>query len=257
MKYEKAQKKDLPALTKLWQASFGDSEAEIARFWQLFDAIEVFLARDGAPVAMLSALPVTFFDTDGEAHQASYLYAAATAANYRGRGICTELMKFAEKTLRAQGSELLILCPASEKLFEFYGKMGYKTVFFNREYTANAEGKAKIKPIDAAAYQNLRQMQLYADFVSYEEHLLALQTGFYRVETEERICCAAAEKHGTELLIKELLPDDRAAAAALAQHLGCKTVRVRTEGGEKAFGMAKSLAGVPCLEAAYLGLAFD
>lgn len=254
MKYEKAKKNDLPALTKLWQTCFGDSVAAISEFWKVFDHIEVFIARENTPVAMLCALPVTFFDECGEGHRASYFYAICTEKAHRGKGISRRLMEFAEANVK---SEFVFLTPASEELFGFYRKSGYETACYHHSYQIAAAGKAKIQPIDAAGYQNLRQMQLYADFVSYGDRLIALQSGLYRIETKDTICCAAAEKHGDELLIKELLPDAPEAAAALAAHLGAKSAVVRTEGGKTPFAMAKSLCDLPCPERAYLGLAFD
>lgn len=254
MKYEKAKKSDLPALTKLWQACFGDSVAAINEFWKVFDLIEVFIAREAVPVAMLCALPVTFFDECGEAHKASYFYAVCTAKTHRRRGISQKLTQFAESNVK---SEFVFLTPASEDLFGFYRKSGYQTACYHNRYQVAASGTAKIQPIDAAAYQNLRQMQLYGDFISYDNRLIALQSGLYRIETKETICCAAAEKHGEELLIKELLPDVPEAAAALAAHLGAKTAVVRTQGGETPFAMAKSLCDLPFPEGVYLGFAFD
>ncbi len=257
MHYETAQKKDLPHLTKLWCRCFGDSESDVAEFWKIFDKITVFIARDKDPVAMLCALPVTYFDEEGRAQEASYLYAVCTREDLRGRGICRELTDFSEKTLAKSGSKFAFLVPASEKLFEFYRSFGYQTAFYHEKYSIFPEGKAKIRRIDAAAYQNLRQMQLYSDFVSYDEWLLDLQSGLYRIETDDCICCAAAEKHGQKLIIKELLPNEPAAAAALASHLGCAEAEVRTCEGGIPFGMAKSLCKLPCPTRGYLGLAFD
>ncbi len=257
MKYEKAKKNDLPQLTALWSRCFGDAEAAVWEFWKNFDRISVYVARENAPVAMLCALPVTFFDSDGEAHRASYFYAVCTDETFRGCGICKKLMDFAENARKNEGDQFVFLTPAEERLFDFYGKMGYKTAFFNKKYTVRAGSRAKIKAINAAVYQNLRQMQLYADFVSYEDALIALNSGLYRIETEDMICCAAAEQHGKTLAIKELLPDNEAAAAALAAHLGCEEAHIRTQGGEAPFAMAKSLCALPCPENAYLGLAFD
>ena len=48
----RAARRDLPALTRLWQACFGDTEAEVRAFWQaLFDCTPVYLRRapDGSP----------------------------------------------------------------------------------------------------------------------------------------------------------------------------------------------------------------
>ncbi len=257
MHYETAQKKDLPQLTKLWCRCFGDSESDVAEFWKIFDKITVFIARDQHPVAMLCALPVTYFDTEGQLHAASYLYAVCTHEDYRGRGLCRELTAYAEKTLAKQGSQFSFLVPASEKLFEFYRGFGYQTTFYHEKYSISPDGKAKIKSLDAAAYQNLRQMQLYSDFVCYDGWLLGLQGGLYRIETDDYICCAAAEKHGQKLVIKELLPNEPSAAAALAAHLDCSEAEVRSFGGNIPFGMAKSLSALPCPTQGYLGLAFD
>ena len=257
MQYETAQRKDLAHLTKLWCCCFGDDEAAVAEFWEIFDQITVFVAREKHPIAMLCALPVTYFDECGQAQRASYLYAVCTDEKYRGQGICSKLMKFAEAFLKKQGFALTCLVPSNESLFAFYRKLGYQTAFYHDIYTVDAHGKAKIRKIDATTYQNLRQMQLYSDFISYDEWLLALQNGLYRIETEDVICCAAAEKHSNQLVIKELLPDDPQSASALAAYLGCSEVKVRTLGSTLPFGMAKSLLDLPCPTQGYLGLAFD
>ena len=59
------------------------------------------------------------------------------------------------------------------------------------------------------------------------------------------------------LLVRELLPDCPAAAAALADKLGCREASFRTAGGTQPFGMAKSLDGTPLPQRAYLGPAFE
>lgn len=78
----RAARRDLPALTRLWQACFGDTEAEVRAFWQaLFDCTPVYLRRapDGSPAAMLCALPAELVGDDGDAVPAAYLYAVCTA----------------------------------------------------------------------------------------------------------------------------------------------------------------------------------
>lgn len=160
----RAARRDLPALTRLWQACFGDTEAEVRAFWQaLFDCTPVYLRR--AP--------------DG--------------------------------------------------------------------------------------WQSLRELQLYDSHLSYPPELLRWQetisrssgAGLYRIETGDAVCCAAAERDGETLLVRELLPDCPEAAAALADKLGCREAVFRTAGGTQPFGMAKSLDGTPLPQRAYLGPAFE
>ena len=263
-RFAQAQKSDLPALTALWQTCFGDEKKQIEAFWRaLWPHIRVFAAYEGkTPCAMLCALPTTLVDEAGESFPAAYLYAVCTAPERRGRGLCAGLLACAEGSLKKDGIRFSALVPSSADLFGFYQKFGYKTAFFNRSYSVPAEkGKAKITKLDADGYRNLRQMQLYGAFLSYPLPLLQWQAdageGLFRIETDELVCCAAAEISGGRLICKELLPDCPEAASRLAAHLGCKNALVRTDGSETPFGMVKALGSFPAPQEAYLGLAFD
>ena len=127
----RAARRDLPALTRLWQACFGDTEAEVRAFWQaLFDCTPVYLRRapDGSPAAMLCALPAELVGDDGDAVPAAYLYAVCTAPALRGRGHCRLLLQEAEQDLAKQDVRAAVLVPAEESLFGFYARFGYRTV---------------------------------------------------------------------------------------------------------------------------------
>lgn len=258
MKLRRAQSPDLPSLTALWTTCFGDREEDVWEFWKIFDKISVFTALEDAPIAMACALPVTLFDGEGEGHTAAYLYAVCTEPQHRRQGVCSALLTFAEQELKKDGVEICALVPSDGTLFGFYEKLGYRTAFRQRRYSVeSARADVKIRRISPAEYENLRQFSLYCDFISYPAPLLELLSSCYRIETKDRIFCAAAEPRGETLRIAELLPDDAEAAAALAAHLGFQTAEVRTLGSELPFGMAKSLSDCPCPENAYLGLAFD
>ena len=128
----RAARRDLPALTRLWQTCFGDTEAEVRAFWQaLFDCTPVYLRRapDGSPAAMLCALPAELVGDDGDAVPAAYLYAVCTAPALRGRGHCRLLLQEAEQDLAEQDVRAAVLVPAEESLFGFYARFGYRTVF--------------------------------------------------------------------------------------------------------------------------------
>lgn len=267
-RFVRAQTRDLPALTALWQTCFGDSAQSVKAFWDaLFLKIQVFAAQDSARLdAMLCALPVTFIDEDGDAQPAAYFYAVCTAPDKRGRGLCRALMQHAERELQKGGISVFTLVPSSAELFDFYAKLGYQPAFYHDSYSVPAaRGAVKLRRIDADAYRNLRQMQLYGDFLSYDAALLAFAQhaseasggGLFRLETAELVCCAAAERAGDILLIKELLPDCPEAAAALAAALNCSEAQVCTAGSAVPFGMCKTVGGQACPQNAYLGLAFD
>lgn len=83
------------------------------------------LEVDGKTVSMLFALPVTLktevYETDGV-----YIYAAATAAESRGKGYMHKLLE----KVKAK-NDLIILRPANDDLIKYYEKFGFKTVLSN------------------------------------------------------------------------------------------------------------------------------
>lgn len=137
----RAARRDLPALTRLWQACFGDTEAEVRAFWQaLFDCTPVYLRRapDGSPAAMLCALPAELVGDDGDAVPAAYLYAVCTAPGpARARPLPPALAGGGAGPCKA-GRPRRVLVPAEESLFGFYARFGYRTVFTCRTETVPA-----------------------------------------------------------------------------------------------------------------------
>lgn len=266
---ELARYQDLPALTALWHTCFGDDPADIQRFWEeMFSHLQVYVARErGKAAAMVCALPTFLVDGSGDSHTCAYLYAVCTHPNCRGRGICTRLLAYAEQQESRTGMAFAALVPEGADTFDFYKKRGYQTCFYHNRYQVEAGGSAKIDPLEPMDYWRLRTLRLYGDYVSYGKVVLRWQdevgrrsgAGLFRIETEDLICCAAAERRGETLVIKELLPDDKTAAAALAAHLGCTSAEVRSSGGEIPFGMLKALRPYPRPLPAqgYLGLALD
>lgn len=256
MIFERAKKEHLSGLTALWHVCFGDEEADIRRFWEAaFEKMQVYHVREGKKsLAMLCVLPTQLIDECGEGRSCGYFYAVCTAPEARGGGLCAKLMRFAEQNC---GHDCAALVPAEESLFEFYRKLGYQTAFYHKQYSISAQNGAKITKASPEVYRSIRELQLYGDFVSYEEWLLPLAGGLYRIETEDGVFCACAVKQGGALEIKELLPDEPKAAAALAAHLGCERAEVRTDGGDIPFGMCKALKNRALPNRAYLALAFD
>ena len=253
-------RRDLPALTALWAECFGDAPEEIRAFWEsLFDCIRVYAEFSGkTAVAMLCALPTELVGEDGESTPCAYLYAVCTAPSERGKGHAHRLLQFAQRDLAAAGFAFAALAPAEPKLFDFYAEQGFQAAFFCRETTVSAQtAPLKVRPIDAEAYRNLREMQLYDSFVSYPAPLLALEgRRLHRVETADGIFCADCQKEGETLCIRELLPGAPEVAAALAAHFRCKRAVVRAPGGDTPVGMLRALSDVPAPERAYLPFDF-
>ena len=93
-----ASPEDFPALAALWGEAFGDSPDAVARFFEAFPRCRSYVAdEDGRIVSMVHALPQVLSPDV----PAAYIYAVATAQSHRGRGLCRELMAFAENLEKA------------------------------------------------------------------------------------------------------------------------------------------------------------
>lgn len=238
-------KRRLPALTALWHTCFGDDVREIEAFWaRLFDRIDVYAAFSGdAAETMVCALPTELVDEAGEGCPCAYLYALCTAPACRNRGLAAELLTFAADDLRKRGVAFAALAPAEPSLYAYYARQGFQTVGFCDEKTVESAARPiQVRPADPATYRNLREMQLYGAFLSYDAALLALEgRRLLRVETADAVYCADAEKQGDCLLLRELLPADPTVAAALAAHFGCRSAKLRTAGNTIPTAMLRPL----------------
>ena len=88
----------------------------------------------------------------GQENRAAYLYAAATLPQYRSRGIMGGMIRFAADFCRSAGFHSIVLVPAEESLFGYYGRSGFKTAFYGAyesfrvsEHTGPA---AAVLPVD-------------------------------------------------------------------------------------------------------------
>lgn len=257
----RAERRDLPQLTRLWQDCFGDRPEDIAAFWRL-PGVLVFCAREsGRAVSMASALPVQLIDEEGEAHAAAYLYAVATDKAFRRRGLCGAVLRHAEAQLKKDGTEFSLLVPSTPPLFSFYQKLGYKTCFFRgKEEIAAPACTGEVHAISPEAYFNLRELLLPTGFVSLSAALLGYQgtsDRLCRIETESDVFCAVCAESEDSLTVKELLPYSPAAAALLLRESGCRQGVCLTPEGDIPYGMGKPLSAAPLPERIYLGLAMD
>ncbi len=259
----RAGREEIPALTALWQACFGDRREDIELFWRNFGkSAEVFCAKVGKnPVSMACALPVQLVDETGESHPAAYLYAVATASAYRRCGLCGKVLAFAEDALRKTGVSYALLVPSEPSLFNFYRRGGYQTVAFRGREDINVPPCAgTVQEIGAEAYFNLRELLLYENFLSCGPDFLRYQAAgdlLCRVETEQQVFCAVCSRGKEPFTVKELLPYDPAAAALLLQASGAQSGVCLTPDGTLPYAMGKALCDGALPQNLYFGLAMD
>ncbi len=245
-------------LRHLWQNTFGDSDAFLDTFFDTafsFDRCLCASHNDSIVAALY------WFDCTFSNQKIAYIYAVATAKEFRGQGICHSLMTHTHSHLKKHGYVGAILSPAEKTLFDFYEKMGYKTCAYMNELEfsedtiyAFEEKNIALKKICKEEFTKLRPSFLPKHAVLQEnENLDFLETHaeFYTGNG----FLLTAQKYGEHLQGIEFL-GDISAIPSILQTLYCSSERFRTMGTDKPFGMY-----YPFIENAshpsYIGFIFD
>lgn len=246
MDYRYAAASDRAALTALWQEAFCDSPAEIHfLFDTLGSTMQTFVAvQDGALIAMAHTVGQTLCLGDS-VFPIAYLYAVATRAAFRGRGICRALLSFGEACLRQAGFTACVLVPAKPSLFPFYKKLSFETAFY-AEMTEYAPTSRRLPAATCTAetYRALRAQ--YLEGICHNVPPLAvlrLTGGLFHFA--DGCFCASRQPDGT-VFVPELLGDLADGLAALSVAVPGTSYRIRRQ-GHTPFAMVKQLTVFPCI----------
>ncbi len=239
----------IPGLRRLWQEAFGDSDAFLDAFFGLGYAPQRCrcITIDGQIAAA-----IYWFDCTWQNQKVAYLYALATARNFRGQGLAHALMDHVHRLLLSQNYAGAVLVPGNRALFSLYGEMGYIPMNCAEKIQVSAGKPIAVRKIDKAEYDRLRRC-----FLGQNDVILGAESHRFLSEVWELYAgnrwVLAAFDNGPTLFGMELLGDVSAAPGILAA-LGKETGSFRIP-GNKPFAMYKPLAsgGIPD----YYGLALD
>lgn len=150
---------DLTRLKLLFSEAFGDDGTFNDTFFECaYSPSRAMTAKeDEALVGMLY-----WFDCEYSGGKLAYIYAVATAKQYRGRGVCKALMEFTHAHLSALGYIGAILKPAEDSLFDFYSRLGYKNATRIRKFRPKARHRV-------ANFQKSAQMSTRACAVIFSQ----------------------------------------------------------------------------------------
>ncbi len=212
-----AKKEDMGAVCSLWKECFGDTEEYINSFLNTHpNAGQILINKQGDELAAMMFLLEGQCVFSGSARSAYYIYAACTAPKYRRRGFMTGLVDLAGEYAQKQGGSFLVLKPATEELFSYYGRHGFRRAFkikritFSRRIlTAIAHDGVALQSLSAQELEIIRTRSMVSsDYFAWggdhiacalSENLLSgginfLGDGFY----------AIGEQNEDTLLIREL-----------------------------------------------------
>ncbi|MCL2816096.1 MAG: GNAT family N-acetyltransferase, partial [Oscillospiraceae bacterium] len=130
----------LSGLKELWVEAFGDDEPFIASFLK-----EYMIPGHNAPAAIVegavvSALYLLDFPLYSKGQilgDCAYLFAAATKQEYKNRGYMSALVGYAAELCQSRGQHAIFLFPqgGDPKLFDFYSRFGYRSVYAAKKIT--------------------------------------------------------------------------------------------------------------------------
>lgn len=214
-------KSDYPELKALWKTVFGDSDDVLDYFFENTVETENIYAcrKDGKIVSAFYLIESSLIENKKE-FSAKYLYAAATLPEYRKQGIMGDMIRYAAGILKIKGTDLLILYPADEKLYEYYGKLGFVSKFKERYYkiekTELEKYKGKRYFNTALSYEKMRESIPSESLVKFDSSYLDFArfcTGNYGFEIcsvfddEDKVFVIGSKKDG-QVMIDEAVSSD-------------------------------------------------
>ena len=120
------------SLKKLWIDTFGDTEDYVSLLFDKgYTPTECFGEIVNGEVVSVLYLLKGYIKSDKINYEGRYLYAAATAVPYRGKGLMAKLIKEAQRYIAEKGITFICLVPADEGLYGFYGRFGFEPLMKN------------------------------------------------------------------------------------------------------------------------------
>lgn len=131
---------DSNQLKQLFISVFNESEKAASLFFYYnFIPQNVYVAKcNNKIISALFMIPSKLVTPVG-VEKLNYLYGACTATEYRNKGVMSRLIKYAIAQQHKVGTSYTALLPASDSLYNYYAKLGFKPVFKAHTSTYNRQ----------------------------------------------------------------------------------------------------------------------
>ena len=134
-------------LTELWVEAFGDDEKFILSFLDAYMIPQYnvpIAVADGKIVSAFYLVDFALYSNQKNLGDCAYLFAAATKKEYRNNGSMSELVAQSAELCKNRGLKAIFLFPQNQnrKLFDFYSKFGFKSIYAAKKiYGRSAEAR--------------------------------------------------------------------------------------------------------------------
>ena len=215
--FEKNNFEYIPLLKKLWLDCFEEKSQAVDLFFSCcLDFTSIYTASvENKPVSMLYLVNSTL-----NGKNAHYLCSAATQGEYRNIGIMRRLIEFALSDSHKNGDIYSLLFPASEKLYSYYERLGYKALcsasrkVFSREELKQVAGnkQSNLSDENSYNYEELQRLCLKDNFLLQNNKFISFASAYYSLydcKTVKSDNCFALfeEENGTADVFYSLYTD--------------------------------------------------
>ena len=231
--------------TALWATAFGDDgwiDSFFRTAYRPENTLTIF--REGQLAAGLA-----WMQTSCQGRKLAYLYAVATAPEYRHRGLCQELMAKTQEVLTSQGYDGSVLVPADDGLRRMYAAMGYRNFGGVENLTLPAGAPVPLWEVTPEEYAALRRKYLPVGGIVQEDGAIEYLAESAKLYAGNGFLLAATEDEPMELL------GDTSQAAGILGALGKDRGTFRLPGAAP-FAMFRPTCD-DSWTPAYFGLAFE
>ncbi len=255
-----------PQLISLFKTVFNDSDESVNNFFRNTVTPENTLAVfNGEEVVSELFLVDSVITVAGTEYPAFYVYGVCTNPDYRGQGLMTMLLNEAEILAEKRGVKYLFLVPEGEKLFNMYGKLGYKTGFFYKEELVNADASANVFSKELLTYPVYKKLR--KEFYNGSTATLG-EKGFdsfmkpscndVQIIYGKDAGYCVAENDGKGVIIHELCGDKQMLVDAVGKAYNCSRFLLRTAAvlGGVPFGMYKNIDNSPEITNGFFGIPY-
>ena len=229
----------------LWAAAFGD-DGWIDSFFRTAYRPENTLAifREGQLAAGLA-----WMQTSCQGRKLAYLYAVATAPEYRHQGLCRELMAKIQEVLTSRGYDGSVLVPADDGLRQMYAGMGYRNFGGVENLTLPAGTPVPLWEVTPQEYAALRRNYLPVGGIVQEDGAIEYLAESAKLYAGNGFLLTATPDEPMELL------GDASQTAGIVGALGKAEGTFRLP-GPSPFAMFRPICN-DSWTPAYFGLAFE
>lgn len=211
-----------------------------------------FIQKDGEIISQLFVINATLND-----NSVGYIYAAATKAEFRSKGLMRSLIEKAKEYY-----DVLALKPAEQSLYNYYEKLGFTTAFYNRKITeVNCNEFIEIEKItDVNKFIEIRKSLLPENSLNLCSEALEFVLEQYEVYTNKgdlkRNLAVFYVEDGV-VNIRELLSDENrdAFVASILKLTNCNKLSALVP--SESFGLRSGMIYPSDNGVNYLGLALD